>query len=227
MTSSTPLQTPAAPSVATLAKTTVIALVVAAVILVTIVLPAEYAIDPVGTGRWLGLTEIASPTLVPVDIATARGAALAPVQNGPLDVYPAEFQFDVFEISLAPYQYVEYKYQMEKDATMLYSWNATAAVVHDFHGERVAGAAEGPAEESFDKQNRRQANGSLTAPFKGIHGWYWENPGAETITVRLTSAGYYTSAIEIRSDRSRRARSLRPLETLTPLAETSGRVDGQ
>ena len=111
MTSSTPLQTPAPPSLATLAKTTVIALVVAAVILVTIVLPAEYAIDPVGTGRWLGLTEIASPTLVPVDIATAKGAALAPVQNGPLGVYPAEFQFDVFEISLAPYEYVEYKYQ--------------------------------------------------------------------------------------------------------------------
>ena len=227
MTSSTPLQTPAPPTLATLGKTTAIAIVVAAVILVTIVLPAEYAIDPVGTGRWLGLTEIASPTLVPVDIATAKGAALAPVQNGPAGVYPAEFQFDVFEISLAPYEYVEYKYQLEKGATMLYSWNATAAVVHDFHGERVAGAAEGPAEESFDKENRRQANGSLTAPFKGIHGWYWENPGAEPITVRLTSAGYYTSAIEIRSDRSRRMRSLRPLETLTPLAETSGRVDGQ
>ena len=76
--------------------------------------------------------------------------------------------------------------------------------IHDMHGERAAGAAEGPAEESFDKQNRRQANGSLTAPFTGIHGWYWENPGAETITVRLTSAGYYTSAVEIRSDRTRR-----------------------
>jgi len=227
MTSSTPLQTAAAPSLATLARTTVVALVVAAVILVTIVLPAEYAIDPVGTGHWLGLTEIASPTLVPVDIGSPKGAALAPVQSGPVGVYPAEFQFDVFEIALAPYEYVEYKYQLEKGATMLFSWAANAAVVHDFHGERAAGAGEGPAEESFDKQNRRQANGSLTAPFSGIHGWYWENPGAETITVRLTSAGYYTSAVEIRSDRSRRARSLKPLETLAPLAETAGRVDGR
>jgi hypothetical protein len=227
MTSFTPLQTPAAPSLATLATTTAIALVVAVFILVTIVLPAEYAIDPVGTGRWLGLTEIASPTVAPVEIATSKGAALSPLQNGPLGMYPAEFQFDVFEIALAPYEYVEYKYQLEKGATMLYSWTATAAVVHDFHGERAAGAGEGPAEESFDKQNRRQANGSLTAPFKGIHGWYWENPGAETITVRLTSAGYYTSAIEIRSDRTRRTHPLRPLGTLAPLSGTSDRVGGQ
>jgi hypothetical protein len=227
MTSPSPPQTSAPPSLATLAKTTAIALVVAVVILVTIVLPAEYAIDPVGTGGWLGLTEIASPTVVPVDSAASKGAALAPAEKGPLGEYPAEFQFDVFEISLAPYEYVEYKYQLEKGATMLFSWTANAALVHDFHGERAGGAGEGPAEESFDKQNRRQANGSLTAPFKGIHGWYWENPGADTITVRLTSAGYYTSAVEIRSDRSRRARPLRPLETLAPPAETSGRVDGQ
>jgi hypothetical protein len=133
----------------------------------------------------------------------------------------------VFEIALAPYEYVEYKYQLEKGATMLYSWTASAPLLHDFHGERAAGAGEGPAEESFDKQNRRQVNGSLTAPFKGIHGWYWENPGAETITVRLTSAGYYTSAIEIRSDRTRRTHPLRPLVTLAPLPETSDRVGGQ
>ena len=32
------------------------------------VLPAEYGIDPLGTGRWLGLTEIASPTVTAVEI---------------------------------------------------------------------------------------------------------------------------------------------------------------
>jgi hypothetical protein len=227
MTVPTELQTPPPPSLSMLAKTTALALAVAGAILVTVVLPAEYAIDPVGTGRWLGLTEIASPTLGLPEVAISNTAALAPVQTGPVGVYPAEFHFDVFEIALAPYEYVEYKYQLEKGATMLYSWTATAAVVHDLHGERVAGDRDGPSEESFDKQNRRQANGTLTAPFTGIHGWYWENPGAETITVRLTSAGYYRSAIEIRSDRSRRAHPLRPLGTLTPLSETSGRLGGQ
>lgn len=211
------MQTPTPPSLSTLAKTTVIALVVAGVLLVTLVLPAEYAIDPIGTGRWLGLTEIASPSLTPVEVVSLDGAALVPVQNGPVGEYPAEFKFDVFEITLQPYEYVEYKYRLEPGATMLYSWTANAPVIHDFHGERVGGAE--PAEESFDKQDRRQASGSLTAPFTGIHGWYWENPGGEPVTIRLISSGYYSSALEIRSDRTRRTRNLRALETLSPLSE--------
>ena len=210
-----------------LAKTTAVAVVVAAVILITIVLPAEYAVDPVGTGRWLGLTEIASPTLAPVEIARSDTAPLVPTQNGPVAAYPAEFKFDVVEIALAPYEYVEYKYHLEKGATMLYSWTASAAVVHDLHGERPSVATDGPAEESFDKQDRRQASGSLTAPFGGIHGWYWENPCADPITIRLTSAGYYTTAVEIRSDRTRRTRPLRALDPLSPLPEASAGAHGR
>lgn len=197
------------------------ALVVAGALLVTIVLPAEYAIDPVGTGRWLGLTEIASPSLTPVDVVSPDGAVLVPVQNGPIGEYPAEFKLDVFEIALAPYEYVEYKYHLEQGATMLYSWTANAALIHDFHGERPGGAPDGPAEVSFDKRDRQRASGSFTAPFSGIHGWYWENPGGEPITIRLTSSGFYSSALEIRSDRTRRTGNLRPLETLSPLPEES------
>lgn len=213
MISSTQAPAPVPPSLSRLGRTTAVALVVAAVILVTAVLPAEYGVDPTGTGRVLGLTAIASPPVAPVELVRPADA-LTPTQKGPLGIYPAEFKFDVYEIALAPYEYVEYKYRLEKDATMLYSWSATGPLVHDFHGERAVGAGDAPAEQSFDKEDRRQASGSLTAPFAGIHGWYWENPGAETITIRLTSAGYYTSAVEIRSDRTRQTRTLRTLETL-------------
>lgn len=211
MTSS--IQAPVAPSLSKLGRTTAIALAVAAVILVTVVLPAEYGVDPTGTGRVLGLTAIASPPVVPVELLSPADA-LAPTQKGPLGIYPAAFKFDVYEIALAPYEYVEYKYRLEKGATMLYAWTASGPLRHDQHGERAAGAGDGPAEESFDKEDRRQANGTLTAPFAGIHGWYWENPSAETITIRLTSAGYYTSAVEIRSDRTRQTRTLRTIDTL-------------
>ena len=51
MTSQTELHSAPAPSLSTLAKTTGLALVAAGALLVTIVLPAEYAIDPLGTGR--------------------------------------------------------------------------------------------------------------------------------------------------------------------------------
>ena len=107
MTSPTEMQAATPPSLSRLAKTTVVALVVAGTLLVTIVLPAEYAIDPIGTGHWLGLTEIASPSLMPVEVMSPGGAVLAPVQNGPVGEYPAEFKLDVFEITLQPYEYVE------------------------------------------------------------------------------------------------------------------------
>jgi hypothetical protein len=215
---STPQQSPTAavPSLSTLLRTTVIAVVVAGAILVAFVLPAEYGIDPVGVGRRLGLTEIASPTVTVAEPSTGSGGALVPTARGPIGLYPGEFKMDVYEVVLAPYEYVEYKYRLEKDAAMLYSWSATAPLKHDMHGERAAGS-EGPPEETFDKEDRRQASGTLIAPFAGIHGWYWENPGNEPITIRLTSAGYYSSAVEIQSDRTRRTRTLRSIGTLTPL----------
>ena len=76
---------------------------------------------------------------------------------------------------------------------MLYSWRADGGLLHDLHGDRD-GAPANPSE-SFDKEPRRQASGAFTAPFTGIHGWYWENPGGETVTVSLASAGFYASAI--------------------------------
>ncbi len=46
------------PSTAQLVKSTIVAIVAAAVILVTVVLPAEYSIDPTGIGRALQLTQM-------------------------------------------------------------------------------------------------------------------------------------------------------------------------
>ena len=46
------------PSNKQLVRSTLIALVAAVAVLITVVLPAEYAIDPTGAGRLLGLTEM-------------------------------------------------------------------------------------------------------------------------------------------------------------------------
>lgn len=46
------------PSSKKLIQSTVISFIVALVLLVTVVMPAEYAIDPTGVGRFLGLTEM-------------------------------------------------------------------------------------------------------------------------------------------------------------------------
>jgi hypothetical protein len=168
---------------------TLVALLAAALILVTAVLPAEYGIDLLGTGRLLGLTTLSEGT------------------TGAISPQAAEYKVDTAEFVLGAYEFLEYKYRIEQGGAMVFSWEASRPVIYDFHSE-PDGAPEGYAE-SFDKAETAQAHGTYTAPFSGIHGWFWENPGADAVTIRLTSAGFYTSAVEIRSDRSRQTRPLR------------------
>ena len=54
------IQVPPMASAAKIAMATVVAFIVGGVVLVTAVLPAEYGIDPLGTGKALGLTELAN-----------------------------------------------------------------------------------------------------------------------------------------------------------------------
>lgn len=58
------------PSARTLARSTLVALAVAAIVLLTAVLPAEYGIDPTGAGRVLGLTQMGE-----IKVRLAREAA--------------------------------------------------------------------------------------------------------------------------------------------------------
>lgn len=59
------------PSTRTLVRSTVISAIVAIVLLVTTVLPAEYGVDPTGIGRTLGLTQMGE-----LKLELAREAAL-------------------------------------------------------------------------------------------------------------------------------------------------------
>lgn len=191
---------PALPTTRTLAITTAAALAVAGVILVTLVLPAEYGVDPLGTGKALGLTAIANPSAGPAVAAPEGATAATPVVEGPVGRYAATYKRDAVEFTLGPYEYVEYKYHLQSGASMLYSWAATAAVVHDMHGE-----LDGDPNQvtSFNKSTRENDHGVFAAPFTGLHGWYWENPGGETVTVELTTSGFYASAMEFRFDKTK------------------------
>lgn len=203
------------PSLRTLAVASAISVVVAALLLVTAVLPAEYGIDPLGTGRMLGFTALSQAgTVTPVP--PPQGDTLVPVPQGVFALYPGEYKFDSREFVLGPYEYIEYKYHLAKDASMLFSWTADGDVLHDFHGDPDGAPAN--SEQSYDKQPRRRADGSFTAPFSGIHGWFWENPGGETITVRLTTAGFYTTAHEFHFNGTRRQREVRTLDSI-PVGE--------
>lgn len=200
------------PSARKLAQASGIALLVAAGLLVTVVLPAEYGVDPLGTGAALGLVALSTTTSLPEAVEAPAGVALVPVQDGAVSLYPAPFNVDSRQFVLGPYEYVEYKYHLQKGASMFFSWTASSNIVHDFHGD-PDGAPSGSSQ-SYDKQPRRRADGGFTAPFSGIHGWFWENPGGETVTVKVTTAGFYTGAQEFRYDGTRQPREIRTLDTI-------------
>ena len=68
------------PSSQQLLKSTCTAIVTAAVLLVTVVLPSEYAIDPTGIGRALGLTEMGE---IKTQLAAEAEADLAATPAAP------------------------------------------------------------------------------------------------------------------------------------------------
>jgi hypothetical protein len=172
------------PSKRSIAKATLIALVVAGIVLATTVLPAEYGIDPLGTGKALGLTEISAggPTVI------VREAAA----GGPIAQQAGGYKIDAIEFSLIPGGSVEYKYRLEKGAPMLYSWVADAPIEFDMHTEPDGKGAEGS--DSFEAGTAPSKNGSYTAPYAGIHGWYWHNTTDKLVSIKLTTAGFYSVA---------------------------------
>jgi hypothetical protein len=171
------------------------ALLAAGLLLVIAVLPAEYGVDPLGIGARLGLIAL-SDVKKGVDAFQASRAAPA---GAPI-VAPHEhrYQDETVDFTLGPREAIEYKYRLEKGEPLLYSWTATAPVNYELHAE-PDGAPRGYAE-SFEKKQAQAASGTLTAPFSGIHGWYWENQSGAAVTVTLSAAGFYSMSHEFRKD---------------------------
>ena len=66
-----------APTSRQLIRSTILAVVVAALLLVTCVLPAEYGVDPTGVGGLLGLTQMGEVKMALAEEAANNAAAQA------------------------------------------------------------------------------------------------------------------------------------------------------
>jgi len=194
------------PSLRKILLATVVALVVAVVLLFVAVLPAEYGIDPLGTGKALGLTELAkagdspakpagdTPTISPVLVQTADGGTA--VKNTFI-TQPGRYKVDSREMTLAPDEGMEIKYNMQKGAGLIFSWKANAKLAYEFHGEpdkKPEGKGGTDYYESYDlddKEGKDQVNATFVAPSTGVHGWFWHNKTQEPVTLKLVTAGFY------------------------------------
>jgi hypothetical protein len=175
------------PSKGKIVKATIVALLAAAVVLVIAILPAEYGIDPLGAGRMLGLMNISN--------AGSDAGIAVPVESGVNVPQSNVYKVDAQDFSLFPGEGFEFKYHMQMGAVMVYSWKSSGVVEFEFHGEPdVKPNPDYYESYVLDQAGKDKASGSFTAPSTGVHGWYWKNNGEEPITIRLTTAGFYSGA---------------------------------
>jgi hypothetical protein len=173
-----------------------IALLVAGVVLVLFVLPAEFAVDPLGVGARTGLLDLG---VIGRQVEALDAAGTAPGKTATSVIVPEErpFQHESVTFSLAPREGMEYKYRLATGQALLFSWTASAPVNFEAHAE-PDGAPRGYAQTYEKGSAETHAAGTLTATFSGIHGWFWENTTDAPQTVTLTTSGFYTLAHEFR-----------------------------
>ncbi len=198
------------PTARQLWRSTAIAAGAAALILVTVVWPSEYGIDPTGIGGILGLTEMGEikaqlaeeaeadrlmmeggvepqsslqPGLLEVIFGAIVGTAHA--QEAPVE---GPLWTDEITFALEPGQGIEIKLVMEEGAVAPFEWAVEGGEVNfDLHGDGSGN------EISYEKGRAvAQAAGELTAAFTGNHGWFWRNRGDAPVSVTLRVAGAYS-----------------------------------
>jgi hypothetical protein len=169
------------------------ALVAASLIVFGAILPAEFNWDPLGLGRVTGLNRLWAPREIVFDNSTA-GVPLA-------REYPEGFRTVAIEIPLRAGgdstrgDELEYKVRMKKDATLIYEWSGSDVpkpdeFYFDFHGHTLTAAKEMTVA-TYKQAIGTNANGALTAPFDGVHGWFFQNQSVNPVVVRVKISGFY------------------------------------
>lgn len=205
------------PSTAQLIRSTVIAIITAGALLVAVVLPAEYAIDPTGIGKALGFTEqgeiktqlaaeaeadqaadrtaaieaAASGASLPEPAADApaiEAAASTSAENASALPAAAVGREDETRVTLKPGEGAEVKLVLKKGQKTDFVWTVVGGVVNsDLHGDGGGNAI------SYEKKRGlAKDQGTVTAAFDGNHGWFWRNRGDADVVVILKVRGAHS-----------------------------------
>lgn len=180
------------PTTAQLLKSTIIAAISAVVILVCVVLPAEYGIDPTRVGSTLGLTEMGEiksqlAEEAEMDHQSSLLDEILGAFIGKAHAQEAEQWRDEITITLEPGESAEWKMVMTKGQQAFYRMTVTGGAVNfDMHGHGDGQNA------SYEKaRGSTGSEGPLTAEFDGDHGWFWRNRDNADITIKLQLRGDY------------------------------------
>ncbi|MDO9506704.1 MAG: transmembrane anchor protein [Hydrogenophaga sp.] len=194
-----------------LVRSTILAAVSAVVLLVAVVLPAEYGVDPTGIGRVLRMTDMgeikqqlaaeaeadaataaspapAQPSEAATGMPSANATQAQPPAPAPAPQAPAVTWRDEMPFTLTPGEGTEIKLKMTEGSKAQYSWVVEGGEVNfDTHGDAPGKSI------SYKKGRGVSADeGVLEAAFTGNHGWFWRNRGQADVKVILRTAGDYT-----------------------------------
>lgn len=194
------------PSKGKLVKSTVLAFIIALVLLITTVLPAEYGIDPTGIGRLIGLKKMGD---IKVSLAMEKEqeppeqlnestvspeTALAQAEPEPVPKTIEASQLDTREntmtITLKPNQGKEIKLTMKKGAKVDYAWWTNGGKANfDAHADSKKLNIR---YHNYSKGSQTTDEGTMEAAFDGKHGWFWRNRTSEDMVVTLKVTGQFT-----------------------------------
>ena len=182
-----------------------IAAAVGALLLIVVILPAEYDVDPLGLGGLLGLNAMNSAPTRTIEITDVIGGnervteIEIPDFGDPVPLpNPAIHQDETMthqtrtlQITIGPEQETEIKTILGEGKVILYSWKVDQGDIYsDFHGHSPEFGTEFWVRYE-EHQEGSGNNGSLVAPFSGEHGWYWLNYNEFPVVVTLTVNGYF------------------------------------
>jgi hypothetical protein len=185
------------PSTKTLIRSTVLAALVATILLITVVLPAEYAIDLTGVGRVLGLQQMGEiKRSLSQEAAAARSESSQQYANAsdetaaPSSESSSGMLKHEMKVTLAPNEGTEIKVTMAKGRTVQYVWFTDGGpAFFDVHGDSRELDID---YHRYSKGTQQKSEGVIEAEFDGNHGWYWRNRTREAMTITLQTNGGYT-----------------------------------
>jgi hypothetical protein len=196
-----------------IAISAVIGAVVALVILVVFIMPAEYGVDPTGLGARLGLVQMnEEPTrtieVEVVDVLSGNEDLASveipdfgqpvPLPNTSIhQLGQGNARTDTIELTIPAESETEVKTVMRQSQVITYSWATDQGQIYaDFHGHDPALGNEFWVRYLEDQEGSSGHAGSLVAPFDGEHGWYWLNYNEYPVTVTLTVTGFHDDIID-------------------------------
>lgn len=207
------------PSSKQLLRSTILAAIAALVLLIAVVLPAEYGIDPTGAGRALRLTEmgdikqqLAAEAAADAAASAAAPAALLPATGAAGMATASAAEIPVMAARVAapkgPTQTAAPKIEWRDEIPLTLTpgegteiklkmaEGAKAQYAWVVEGGKVNFDTHGDAPGksiSYEKGRAVSSDaGVLEAAFTGNHGWYWRNRGQSSVKIILRTRGDYT-----------------------------------